>query len=119
MQVIQRTIPILSDDALDPYLFAVAVRNELRKQFRNGASKVTESNYLEFGDHRRSIVAHLGVIARQRGLDADGRVHPETFTVTLVDAHRRLIADCQGNGPLHLYILNEGNGHHFVPLFQT
>ena len=116
--MVNRVVPIVHNESLEAKLLVGAVRNELRKEFQAGPSKVTADNFLEFGDHWRRIVFHLGVMARKRGLDPDGRVQPGMFTMTLLDEHRKLIADCQGNGRHHLYLLNEGSGIHFVPLFQ-
>ena len=87
LQVVNRVVPIVHDESQDARSLVGAVRNELRKEFQAGPSKVTADNFLEFGDHWRRIVFHLGVMARKRGLDPDGRVQPGMFTMTLVDAH--------------------------------
>ena len=99
----------------DPRASRLAFRNELCPQFPAGPSRVTARSYLEFGDHWRSIVTLLGTLAHDRGLDSDNQVHVNTFKITLADEHRGLIVHCDGDGYIPLYILNEGNGTHFVP----
>ena len=94
------------------------IRVELQKLFREGENKVTENNFLDLRNHWRSIIDLIGISARRHGCDVSKRIKAEHFRVTSVLEDRARVVEEDGDGPIHLFTLNEGN-YHFVPLIRN
>ena len=94
------------------------IRRELRKKFREGENRVTERNFLDLRNHWRPIIDLIGVSAREHGCDQQRQVVVANFNVTAVLEETCRVVEVDGDGPLALFILNEGN-RHFVPLLRN
>ena len=94
------------------------IRLELRKRFRTGENRVTEDNFLDLRNHWQSIVDLIGISARREGCDPAGHISAANFNVTAVLEDSRRVVEVDGEGPIPLFILNEGNAH-FVPLLRN
>ena len=115
--LIQTLLSCLNDNGIPCMADAPWIRKELRKQFPQGANQVTERNFLDLRNHWRSIINLIGVNARRNSYDATDQIHARNFKVTAVLEDGRFVAEVDGNGPIDLYLLNEGNAH-FVPLLR-
>ena len=90
----------------------------MQKLFPTGANIVTQNNYLDLRNHWRSIVDLIGVSARHHGCDEHNQIHADNFRVTAVLEEAARVVEEDGDGPIHLFMLNEGNSH-FVPLLRN
>ena len=88
---------------LQPSAQVAQIRRALQVQFRNGAAKVTKSNYLQFDFHAAAILQIMGL---------DHRL----FTLSCVDLTHRGHGDVVGTGARKLYLACERQNH-FIPLF--
>ena len=84
----------------------------------NRRNIVTQNNYLDLRNHWRSIVNRIGVSARHHGCDAHNQIHADNFRVTAVLEEAARVVEEDGDGPIHLFTMNEGN-FHFVPLIRN
>ena len=116
--LIHTLLSCLSDNGIPCMADAPWIRKELRKQFPQGANQVTERNFLDLRNHWRSIINLIGVNARRNSYDATDQIHARNFKVTAVLEDGRFVAEVDGDGPIDLYLLNEGNAH-FVPLLRN
>ena len=94
------------------------IRLELRKRFRVGENRVTEKNYLDLRNHWRSIIDLIGTSARAHGCDPGNQLTAANFNVTAVLEETSRVVEVDGEGPVALFLLNEGNMH-FVPLLRN
>ena len=94
------------------------IRQELRKLFPAGENIVTEMNFLDLRNHWRSIIDLIGISARHQGCDELNQIHARNFRVTGVLEEAARVVEEDGDGPIHLFTLNEGN-QHFVPLLRN
>ena len=93
------------------------IRIELRKLFPQGVNQVQESNFLDLRNHWRPIIDLIGVSARLHGCDTESQIYARNFTVTAVLEDTRVVSEKDGDGPIELFMLNEGISH-FVPLLR-
>ena len=95
------------------------IRKELLRRFASGPDQVTEANFLDFRPHGASVIDLIGMSARAEGLDPQGRIRADRFSVTCVAEDLGRVGDVVGEEPgrTSLYILNEGLLH-FVPLIR-
>ena len=94
------------------------IRQELRRLFPHGENQVEERNYLDLRNHWRSINDLIGISARKHNCDLMNQIHARNFKVTAVLEEGRVVVERDGDGPIQLFMLNEGN-YHFVPLLQN
>ena len=79
---------------------------------------MTASNFLDLRNHWRAVVDLLGISARDHGYDQAVQIRSQNFNVTAVLEDTRRVVEQDGDGPIGLYILKEGNSH-FVPLLRN
>ena len=115
--LIQTLLSCLNDNGVACAADIPWIRKELRKRFPNGENRVTERNYLDLRNHWRSIIDLIGVSARHNSYDATNYIHARNFKVTAVLEDTRLVSEVDGDGPIDLFLLNEGIAH-FVPLLR-
>ena len=94
------------------------IRERLRERYPDGDNRVTASNYLDLRNHWRAVVDLLGISARDHGYDQAVQIRSQNFNVTAVLEDTSRVVEQDGDGPIGLYILNEGNSH-FVPLLRN
>ena len=116
--LIQTLRECLNDRCLHCVANVPWIRQELRKRFPTGENRVTEKNFLDLRNHWRSIVDLIGISARANGCDPAGHISAANFNVTAVLEDSRRVVEVDGEGPIPLFILNEGNAH-FVPLLRN
>ena len=88
---------------LQPAAQVAPIRRALQLEYRDGARKVTSSNFLQFDFHAVSVIRLLGF-------------DPRLFTLTCVDLVHRGHGDVIGRGARRLYLARQGQNH-FIPLF--
>ena len=116
--LIQTLLACLNDNGILCVADVPWIRKELRKQFPTGENMVTNANFLDLRNHWRSIIDLLGVSARNHGCDRENQIHAMNFRVTSVLEDSQRVVEVDGDGPIHLFMLNEGN-YHFVPLLRN
>ena len=116
--LIQTLLACLNDNGILCVADVPWIRQELRKQFLTGENMVTHANFLDLRNHWRSIIDLLGVSARRHGCDRENQIHARNFRVTSVLEDVQRVVEVDGDGPIHLFMLNEGN-YHFVPLLRN
>ena len=116
--LIQTLLACLNDDNVRCVANVPWIRQELRRLFPVGENIVTERNYLDLRNHWRSIIDLIGVSARHQGCDEQNQIHARNFRVTGVLEEAARVVEADGDGPIHLFTLNEGN-YHFVPLLRN
>ena len=116
--LIQTLLACLNDQGLLCVANVPWIRLELRKRFRAGENQVTERNYLDLRNHWESIIDLIGVSARAHACDPENQIYATNFNVTAVLEQTSRVVEKDGDGPLALFILNEGNMH-FVPLLRN
>ena len=116
--LIRTLLACLNDNNLRCVANISWIRNELQKLFPVGPNIVTQNNFLDLRNHWRSIVDLIGVSARHQGCDEQNQIHAENFRVTAVLEEAARVVEEDGDGPIHLFTLNEGN-FHFVPLIRN
>ena len=116
--LIHTLLSCLNDNNLRCVANVPWIRQELQKLFPDGENIVTKNNFLDLRNHWRSIIDLIGVSARQQGCDERNQIHSENFRVTGVLEEAERVVEEDGDGPIHLFTLNEGN-YHFVPLIRN
>ena len=116
--LIRTLLSCLNDNNLRCVATVSWIRQELQKLFPTGPNIVTQNNYLDLRNHWRSIVGLIGVSARHHGCDAHNQIHADNLRVTAVLEEAARVVEEDGDGPIHLFMLNEGNSH-FVPLLRN
>ena len=116
--MIRTLLACLNDNNLRCVANVPWIRQELQKLFPDGENIVTKNNFLDLRNHWRSIIDLIGVSARQQGCDERNQIHSENFRVTGVLEEAERVVEEDGDGPIHLFTLNEGN-YHFVPLIRN
>ena len=94
------------------------IRERLQTEFPRGENRVTERNFLDLRNHWRSIVNFIGVSARQHGCDPENHIHAQNFNITAILEDTSRVVEKDGDGPVSLFTMNEGNSH-FVPLLRN
>ena len=115
--LIETLLACLNDNGILCVANVPWIRNELRKLFPQGENQVTARNYLDLRNHWRPIIDRIGVSARQQGSDTEHQIYARNFTVTAVHEETRVVSERDGNGPVELFVLNEGLSH-FSPLLR-
>ena len=116
--LIRTLLACLNDNNLRCVANIPWIRQELQKLFPAGENIVMEGNYLDLRNHWRSIIDLIGVSARYEGCDERNQIHARNFRVTSVLEEAARVVEEDGDGPIHLFTLNEGN-YHFVPLIRN
>ena len=116
--LIHTLLSCLNDNNLRCVANVPWIRQELQKLFPDGENIVTKNNFLDLRNHWRSIIDLIGVSARHQGCDERNQIHSENFRVTGVLEEAERVVEEDGDGPIHLFTLNEGN-YHFVPLIRN
>ena len=115
--LIETLLACLNDNGIPCVANIPWIRNELRKLFPQGENQVTARNYLDLRNHWRPIIDLIGVSARLHGCDTENQIYARNFTVTAVLEDTRVVSEKDGDGPIELFMLNEGI-RHFVPLLR-
>ena len=116
--LIQTLLACLNDNGILCVADVPWIREELRRRFRTGENIVMAKNYLDLRNHWRSIIDLIGISARRNSCDPANQIHARNFNVTAVLEDGRFVAEKDGEGPISLFMLNEGNSH-FVPLLRN
>ena len=115
--LIATLLACLSDNSILCVANIPWIRIELRKLFPQGVNQVQENNFLDLRNHWRPIIDLIGVSARLQGCDTESQIYARNFTVTAVLEDTRVVSEKDGDGPIELFMLNEGVSH-FVPLLR-
>ena len=109
---------VINDQGLRIVADVTWVRLQLQARFNQiTLAQVTEWSYLDLKEHWAAVIDLLGQSARSNGLDEQGQIRHDAFTVVGISAEDSRIVAREGSGRIVLFVLNRGQAH-FEPLLK-